>query len=104
LSKKKGKNKRSAAPPKSQKSWLLWGAIAAAVLFVVGGLSLLLISGNTNTEPENGTPKLVVDQTVIDEGYQKLNTTIRTSFTLRNEGDATLRIQGEPQVKLVEGC
>lgn len=98
----KKKKKRNATQPKSQQSWLLWGAIAAAVLFVVGGISLLLISGGT--EPENGTPRLVVDQTVIDEGYQKLNTTIRTSFTLRNEGDATLRIQGEPQVKLVEGC
>ncbi len=100
MSKKKGKPKRNT----TQSSWVLWGAIAVAVLFVVGGISLLLISGSTGTKPENGTPKLVVDQTVIDEGYQKLDTPVRTSFTLRNEGDATLQIQGEPQVKLVEGC
>jgi hypothetical protein len=40
----------------------------------------------------------------VDEGYQKLDEAIRTSFTLRNEGDATLQILGEPQVELVEGC
>lgn len=99
----KKNRKRNTPQSKSQRSWLLWGAAAVALLFVVGGLSLVLITGDT-TKSENGSPKLVVDQPVIDEGYQKLDKTIRTSFTLRNEGDATLRIQGEPQVKLVEGC
>jgi len=101
LSKKK-KPKKNIAQPKSQRSLWLWGAAAIAVLFVVGGISLLLISGQT--EPENGTPKVIVNQTTIDEGYQKRDKTIRTSFTLRNDGDATLRILGEPKVELVEGC
>lgn len=99
---KKKKRKKNNVQPKSQRSLWLWGAAAIAVLFVVGGISLLLISGQT--EPENGTPKVVVNQTTIDEGYQKRNKTIRTSFTLRNEGDATLRILGEPKVELIEGC
>lgn len=72
------------------------------MFLAVVGLSLWLISGETGLE--NGTPKLVVNQTVVDEGYQKLDTVVRTSFTLRNEGDAPLRILGEPQVQLVEGC
>ena len=94
--------KKNNAQPKSQRSLWLWVAAAIAVLFVVGGISLLLISGQTGSE--DGTPKVAVNQTIIDEGYQKLNKTIRTSFTLRNDGDATLQILGEPKVELVEGC
>ena len=94
--------KKNNIKPKSQRSVWMWGAAAIAVLFVVGGISLLLISGQTGTE--DGTPKVTVNQTTIDEGYQKLNKTIRTSFTLRNDGDATLQILGEPKVELVEGC
>ena len=82
--------------------WWLWAAIAAAVVLIVGGLSMMLISGGSDTT--NGTPKLVVDQTVVDEGYVTLNTPVRTSFTIRNEGDGPLRVLGEPQVQLVEGC
>jgi hypothetical protein len=76
--------------------------VTAAVFLIVTGLSYILILGS-NT-PETGTPKLVADKTEVDEGYQKLGATVRTVFKLRNEGDATLRVLGEPQVKAVEGC
>ena len=99
---KKKKYKKGTAQPNPQRSWWLWGAAAIAALFVVGGLGLLFIPGQIGAE--GGTPKVVVSQTTIDEGYQKLNETIRTSFILRNEGDASLQILGEPKVELVEGC
>lgn len=104
MAKKKNKRRysKSANQPSSQRPWWLWAAAAVAVVLVVGGLTVLLTS-NSNA-PEDGTPQVVVDQPVIDEGYVKLDETIRTSFTLRNEGDATLRILDEPQVELVEGC
>ena len=101
MSKKKKKTvkvNRSA----SQRPWWLWAVAAAAVVLVVGGLAVLLTSNSS--EPENGTPKVVVDQPIVDEGYQKLNDTVRTSFKIRNEGNASLQILGEPQVELVEGC
>ena len=98
---RKDKNKRNTVQPVTKQSWWIW-AVAAAVFLVVSGLSyVLILGGNT---PETGTPKLVVDRTEGDEGYQKLGATVRTSFKLRNEGDATLRVLGEPQVKVVEGC
>ena len=100
---KKSQKKRKAAQASPQRPYWLWAVVAAAVLLVVGGLSILLISGDSNTT-SGGTPKLVVDQTEIDEGYVKLNTSVRTSFTIRNEGDGLLRVLGEPQVQLVEGC
>ncbi len=103
MAKKSAKRRKVVRANPQQRPWWLWAGVAAAVLLVVGGLSMLLISGNSNTA-SGGTPKLVVDQTVIDEGYVKLNTPVRTSFTIRNEGDGPLRVLGEPQVQLVEGC
>lgn len=104
MAKKKKQKKHRQATDKtaSQRPLWLWAAAAVAVVLVVGGLTVLLTSPNATAE--DGSPKVVVDQPVVDEGYQKLDKTIRTSFTLRNEGDATLRILDEPQVELVEGC
>jgi len=98
LSKKQ--QRKTAAPAATQRPWWLWAVAAAAVILVVGGLTVLLTANNSGS----GVPKVAVDRTEIDEGYQKLNSTIRTSFKLRNEGDGPLQILGEPEVKLVEGC
>lgn len=98
---KKGLNKRSTGQPVTQRSWLLW-VVVAGVFLIIGGLSYILIIGPNTLE--TGTPKLVVDRTEVDEGYQNLGATVRTTFKLRNEGDATLRVVDQPQVKAVEGC
>ena len=98
---KKGRKKSSAAQPATQRSWLLW-AVVAGVFLIIGGLSYILIVGVNGSE--TGTPKLIVDRNEVDEGYQKLGATVHTSFKLRNEGDGTLRILDQPQVKVVEGC
>lgn len=99
MSKRRTKKENLAEPkPQPLGQWWIIGGVALLLI----GLGLWLIPGTTRLE--NGTPKLVVDQTVIDEGYQKLDTVVRTSFTLRNEGDGPLRILGEPRVQLVEGC
>lgn len=98
---KKKNYRRTATSPPSARSWWLWIGVAAAIV-LVGGAAFWLTSNSR--QPKTGTPDLVVDQLVLDEGYQKLDTVVRTSFTLRNEGDAPLRILGEPQVELVEGC
>ena len=101
--------KRTKAPPKRQFPWL-WVIMGGAVLLVIGGLSLLWPSSNSgvvtlDVTPEvTGAPRLAVDQEVIDEGYIKLNNTIRTTFRLRNVGDEPLDVMGEPQVELAEGC
>ena len=49
-------------------------------------------------------PRLNVIQDTIDEGDFQYGTMIRTTFHLKNVGDQTLKILGEPQVELVEGC
>ena len=95
MSKKKNHRRTRTTPKQASPRrpwWVVWAVATAAVVLLVGGLTVLLTSNGS--EPEDGTPKIVVDQPVIDEGYKKLDETIRTSFTLRNEGDATLRILG----------
>lgn len=91
---------KQAAPP-PRKPWWMWAVAGAAILLVFGGLAMVFAG---NSEPENGAPKIAVDQPEVDEGYQKLGNTIRTTFKIRNDGDASLRILGEPEVELVEGC
>lgn len=98
---KKRKNKSSPIQAPKRPAWLLW-AIVVAVLLIGSGLSYILIVGING--PETGTPKMVLDRTEVDEGYQKLGATVRTTFKLRNEGDGTLRVLGEPLVQAVEGC
>jgi cell division septal protein FtsQ len=84
--------------------WLL--AAGAAVLIIAGGLVVWYPSATTRvaTPQVTGAPSLAVDQTVIDEGYIKLDRPILTTFRLRNVGDQPLQILGEPRVELVEGC
>lgn len=80
------------------------------MLLVVSGLRLIWTASTSpvvtlDATPEVvGAPRLAVDQEVIDEGYIKLDNTIRTTFRLRNVGDQPLHILGEPAVELVEGC
>jgi len=88
----------------------MWAAIAGAALIIVGGLALLFGSGNNSSVPDGftpevtGAPALRVNQTLIDEGNVKLGSTQRTVYTLKNVGDKPLKVLGEPQVQLVEGC
>jgi hypothetical protein len=78
----------------------LWLVVAGAVLLVAGGLAILWNGSQATT----GSPRLTVDKTEVDEGYVKLETPVRSEFTLTNVGDGPLQIVGEPQVQLVEGC
>jgi hypothetical protein len=101
--------KRTKASPKRRFPWL-WLAVVGAVLLVISGLGLVWMSSDAgevtlDVTPEvSGAPRLAVDRDVIDEGYIKLNNTVRTTFRLRNVGDEPLHILGEPAVELVEGC
>ncbi len=106
MSKKKYHRQRKQQPSPRQVPWL-WLAITAAVLLIIGGGIMMWPTANSQptAAPEMaGAPRLAVDQTVIDEGYVKLDTLVRTTFRLHNVGDQPLTILGEPQVELIEGC
>jgi hypothetical protein len=102
---KKARRKRKQSSSR-QFPWL-WLATGGALLLIVGGLMMVWTPAETSSvvTPEvTGAPRLVIDQPVVDEGYLKFNTPVRTTFRLRNVGDQPLHILGEPQVELVEGC
>lgn len=108
--------------PSSRRFPWLWLAVSVAVLLIVAGLVVTwtgpktasapgtLTGGQAKSAPAapqstgDGGPRLAVDQAVIDEGYIKLGTPIRTTFRLKNTGNQPLHILGEPVVQLVEGC
>lgn len=85
-------------------TWL-WTTAVAVFLVVVGIVVWYRVDGRPTPKPQvTGAPRLVVDQTIVDEGDVKLGKTIRSAFRLQNVGDKPLQILGEPEVEVVEGC
>jgi hypothetical protein len=103
---RRNKKKKRRQPSSRQSPWL-WLAGGGALLFVVSALLLARPwsgGGSSSTLDEEGSPRLVVDQTIIDEGYIKYDVPISTAFRLSNAGDGPLKILETPQVRLVDGC
>lgn len=85
--------------------WLLVGLIAlGAFVLVIAGFSLLRDESGGSTSGGKLGPIVAVDQEVFAYGDVKVNTPIETLFRVRNVGDETLQIAGNPEVELVEGC
>jgi hypothetical protein len=104
MSRKSRARKNQSSSPKSLWPWL---AGIGVLLLVVGGVVVWALSrpGSTAVTPQvEGAPKLVVDQTLVDEGYLQYNVPVRTTYRLSNVGDRPLKIVGQPTVELVEGC
>ena len=101
-----GKSRPRKNQPSSRRSLWPWLAGIGVVALIVGGVLVWTSSGpGTAVTPQvEGAPKLVVDQTVVDEGYLQYNAPVRTTYRLSNVGDQPLKIVGQPMVELVEGC
>jgi len=105
MSKKSRRKKRRQA---RQIPWP-WLALGGALVLIMGAFVALRLQPGSEDEaqvaPQAGSaPRLVVDQTTIDEGYIKYDVPIRTTFRLSNVGDQPLQVLGTPQVSLVQGC
>jgi hypothetical protein len=97
--------RRRSQQTRRQMPWL-WMLVAGMVLVLVGGGVLALSSkppAETSSQVAAGEPKLVVDRTLVEEGYVKFNVPVRSTFHLTNVGDQPLKILNAP-VELVEGC
>ncbi|MBZ0275723.1 MAG: DUF1573 domain-containing protein [Anaerolineae bacterium] len=78
------------------------------LLVVLLGLLALAAANQKPAEPFTpeivGEPRAKLDQTELDYGDVKFNTTITSEFVVQNVGDQPLQILGEPAVELIEGC
>ena len=92
-----------------------WWPIAAAVvvLLIIAGVVVSQIgrpAASLTGAPQSpqgaqaGGPRLAVDRDAIDLGAQPFDRSVSAVFQVKNAGDATLRIIGEPVVELVAGC
>jgi hypothetical protein len=92
----------------------LWGGLAIVALVTVAGLMLFARKNDSTTTgtraipnftPQvEGAPRVEVAEDTQDYGDVKLGTTVNSVFKVRNVGDEPLRIIGQPQVWVVEGC
>ena len=107
MSKKKSRRKKKGQPPPRRFPWT-WLAAGGAVLLAVVLLLWQPWSGDEQepltSYPQSGSPRLVVEQRTVDEGYVKYSVPVSSAFVLRNEGDSPLKILEQPQVELVRGC
>ncbi len=103
MSKKNGR--KGVSPEPHRRPWLwLWIVAGAAVVLIAGGV--VMLSARTSPAPASvaGAPRLAVDRTTVDEGYQKFGASVHETFSLSNTGNQPLQILGTPQVELVQGC
>jgi len=95
--------------PSSQRKWLPFIAVGAAILLIVLGLALIRRPGDpasTSGNPALATnmPRLAVDQKSIDFGKVPLDIPVKASFKLTNVGDQPLQILNQPVVEVKQGC
>ena len=91
--------------PPPRRPWGLLAAVAA-VLLIAGGSIVWWQSSQQPAIPieVTGAPRVAVAQAAVNHGDIKFDTPVSTIFQVSNVGDQPLRILGEPQVELVEGC
>jgi len=105
----KRRRRKGRPSSRSYPRWLplaMVAAVAAVAVAVIGGGALVAQNGRQATviPVVTGAPRVAVAQEVVDYGEVKVNTPIETVFRVQNIGDQPLKILGEPQVELVEGC
>jgi hypothetical protein len=84
---------------------LPWAIAVAGVMLI--GAGVLVFQGNDQADEAplaTGGARVSVSPEIVDYGDVKINTPIETVFYVQNVGDQPLRILGEPEVELVEGC
>ena len=77
-----------------------WVLIALGAVLVIAAIVLVANRG----EKDSGTPKLVVDQELIDYGYVKFGETRAFEIAVTNSGDGVLRFKEKPYIEILEGC
>lgn len=80
--------------------------LGLGAILVIGALLLSVLANQRPPYiPEvTGRPAVQVSQTSFDYGDQHYNNPVTTEFKVKNTGDQTLLILGDPQIEILEGC
>jgi archaellum component FlaG (FlaF/FlaG flagellin family) len=92
--------------PKSAAARKLPAWLALVLVFAVAGIGLLVWAASQPAyAPEvTGRPNFAIDNTLLDYGTVRNNTSVNAVFRVRNTGDQPLIITNQPHVQVVEGC
>jgi len=93
------KRKQIEHPPAWRARWWIWT--------VLGGIGLIVIATGMLwwfPAASAGSPRLVLDQDLVDLGDLAFGAPAGVVFTLTNAGDAPLRIAERVRVTAVKGC
>lgn len=85
----------------------LWPVAGGGLLVIAAALLWSQTVGHapgTSVPQVEGSPRLAMDRTTVDEGRVGFGVPVQTTFRLSNVGDQPLQILGEPEVELVVGC
>lgn len=89
-------------PNKRRKGSRPHAVIRTAAVLVVLGLGGWWLWPDASPSA-GGAPKLALDRTEIDLGYQRFNTPVHAAFTITNTGDGLLTLKPS-RVRVVRGC
>jgi len=90
---------RQSAERRATMTQMLPFVIGAAVVLFIGGSVFLAMN-----QTVNGTPKLQVDREKIDLGNRIVDQPVRASFTVKNVGDGTLKLETPQVATVLQGC
>ena len=107
MANKTNRGKRKAASPARRTPLVLYLGVGV-LLLIVAGLALLW---RPASQPQAGArtqtaggPRLAVDKEEIDFGRIPINKTVKATFRLTNTGNQPLKVLGEPQIEVKQGC
>ena len=99
---------KQTVPPAPRANWTLRIGLIAVVVVVVGVVAVLAVSNRPPAYQAEvtGKPAVVVSQDRFDYGTRHFNEhePVNASFQVKNVGDQTLFVLGEPQIEVIEGC
>lgn len=96
---------KTTAAAAGRPKWLLPAALVVIAVVVVGGIAVVVASQQPPYVPEvTDRPAARVSQDRFDYGTVRYSQVVNTSFQVKNVGDETLYVLGEPRIEVVEGC
>ncbi len=105
------KNQRKTTPAKTKAAaagrpkWLIPAALAVVAVVIIGGIAAVVANQRPPYVPEvTDRPAVRISQEYFDYGTVHYSQVVNTSFQVKNVGDETLYVLGEPRIEVVEGC